>query len=101
MFGIMLNNHSNMANDTLARQREGFLNFSGIYNFLLGPTENQVRKLFKKNMVILMQNQTLQQSLIERNAHAINITWIHLAKNSHTINRLVDGLKEYKWYCLP
>ena len=35
--------------------------------------------------------QNLQQSLIEKNAQATNITWIHLAKNRQMINRLLDA----------
>ena len=40
-----------------------------------------------------MKNQNLQQSLIETNAKAKNITRTHLAKNRHMINGWVDVLK--------
>ena len=40
-----------------------------------------------------MQNQNLQQSLLETNANATNITRIYLAKNLHLIDGLLDTLQ--------
>ena len=59
----------------------------------IGPTESQDVKHFKKNVVILLQNQCLQQSFTESNMQAINITDIYLAKNRHMISGLVDALR--------
>ena len=43
-----------------------------------------------------MQNQNLQQSYIESNAQANDITHIHFAENRHIMNGLVDVLKSSK-----
>ena len=42
-----------------------------------------------------MENQNLQQFVLEAHAMALNITTIHLAKNRHVINGLVNALKVY------
>ena len=65
-----------------------------ILNFLFGPPESQtVKKNLKKNVAILMENQNLQQSLLDTNAKAVNITKIYLVKNRHVISGLVNALK--------
>ena len=40
-----------------------------------------------------MQNQIVQQSFIESSSQKNSITFIHLAKNRHKINGLLDALK--------
>ena len=40
-----------------------------------------------------MQNQILQQSFLESNAQANNISYMYLAKNRDMVNGLVDALK--------
>ena len=51
---IHINNHPNIANDKISRQRRGI--FSGIYSFLFGQTESQDVKQVEKSIAILMQN---------------------------------------------
>ena len=80
-----------MANNTTLRQKRGIV--SAIYSFLFGPYKSQDVKQMKKNVTILIDNQNLQQSFIEINAQANNITLIPLAKNRHMINGLVNALK--------
>ena len=78
-----------MKNNT-TRQRRGSI--SAICNFLFSPIGSQDIKELEKNIAILIQNQNLQQPFIESNAKGNNITCIHLTKNRHMINRLVDAL---------
>ena len=65
--------------NTICQQKRIIM--SAIYNFLFVPTGSQDIKQLKKNVAILILNQNLQQSFIESNVQANNITHIHLAKN--------------------
>ena len=79
-----------MVNYAILRHKRGFFT---LFNFLSGPEERQTVKQLKKNVVILMEIQNLQQSLLKTNAKAINITKCHLAQNRNMINGLVNALK--------
>ena len=68
-------------------------NFLTNFFFLFGQIESQTLKQLKKNIAIFMENQDFQQSLIETNARALNITKIQLFKNRYIINGLVDACK--------
>ena len=50
--------------------------FQKLNNFPIGPIESQDKKQLQKNVTILIQNQKLQQSFIETDAQANNITHI-------------------------
>ena len=64
-----------------------------LITFYSAQNESARCQTAERNIAILMETQNLQQSLIQTNVQAINIARIHLAKNGHMLNGLVDAFK--------
>ena len=60
--------------------------FLTIFNFLFNLAESQTVKQLRKIVTILKEDEDSQQSLIETNSRALNITKNHITKNRHMIN---------------